>query len=90
MALEATRAYYETLLAKALVRVANESAETVQRHLADANKALEVGAVSRFEVIRAQTELKAREADLARALTADDVSTLNLRRLTGLDGEGPL
>jgi outer membrane protein len=90
VALEATRAYYETLLAKALVRVANESAETVQRHLADANKALEVGAVSRFEVIRAQTELKAREADLARALTADDVSTLNLRRLTGLDGEGPL
>lgn len=90
IAMEATRSYYQALLATALVRVANESANTFQRHLADANKALEVGAVSRFEVIRAQTELKTREADLARALTGNDVATLNLRRLMALDGDGPL
>jgi outer membrane protein TolC len=70
--------------------VANESANTFERHLGDANKALEVGAVSLFEVIRAQTELKTREADLARALTGNDVATLNLRRLMGLEGDGPL
>lgn len=87
---ESIEAYYRALLARALVRVANESANTFQSHLADAEKALEVGAVSRFEVIRAQTELKSREADLARALTADDVATLNLRRLTGIEGDGPL
>ncbi|MFM1920201.1 MAG: hypothetical protein RLZZ303_1835 [Candidatus Hydrogenedentota bacterium] len=90
VALEATRAYYETLLAKALVRVASESADAFERHLGDANKALEVGAVSRFEVLRAQTELQARRADLARATTGLDVTTLNIRRLTGIEGEGPL
>lgn len=90
IALEATRAYYESLLAKAYVRVANESADAFERHLGDANKALEVGAVSRFEVLRAQTELQARKADLARATTALDVTTLNIRRITGIEGEGPL
>ncbi len=90
VALEATRAYYQSLLAKAIVRVARESAENFESHLADANKALEVGAVSRFEVIRAQTELTSRKADLLKANSADDVATLNLRRLTGIEGEGPI
>lgn len=90
VALEATRAYYQSLLAKAIVRVARESAQTFETHLADATKALEVGAVSRFEVIRAQTELTSRKADLLKANSADDVATLNLRRLTGIEGEGPI
>lgn len=90
LVLEVKRAYYDCLLARALVRVARESMETFERHRADAAKALEVGAVSRFELIRADTELSARRADLDTAKTLQSIAQLNLQRLLHWEEEAPV
>jgi outer membrane protein TolC len=79
------QAYYDCLLSLALIEVASESVKTFERHKADAENMLEAGLVSRFELLRAQTELGARETDLQSARTASEVAFLNLRRLLGME-----
>lgn len=82
---EVKQAYYDCLLSLALIEVARESVRTFQRHLADAESMLEAGLLSRFEVLRAGTELGARETDLDSARAASDLAFLNLRRLLGIE-----
>lgn len=81
---ETKQAYYDCLLASSLVRVADDSIRTFQRHLADAERMLNVGLMSAFEVLRAKTELSAREADAVSARNAERLAYANLRRLIGL------
>ncbi|HPC16278.1 MAG TPA: TolC family protein [Candidatus Hydrogenedentes bacterium] len=81
---EVKQAYYNCLLARAMVRVADESVVTFKRHLGDAEKMLEVGLISNFEVLRAKTEVGAREADLVAAGNAARLALINLRRLLAL------
>jgi outer membrane protein TolC len=90
VALETRQAYYDALLSQALVQVARESVNTHQRHLEDAEHALEVGALSKFEVLRARTSLAASESDLAAALSLAEISMLNLKRLVGVPTEETL
>jgi outer membrane protein len=90
LVLEVKRAYYDCLLARALARVARESVETFERHREDAAKALEVGAVSRFEMIRAETELSSRRADLDTVKTMQAIAQLNLQRLLHWEEEAPI
>lgn len=85
VALDTRRAYYDGLLSQALVQVARESVDTHTRHLADADHALEVGALSKFEVLRARTSLAASESELASAQSLAEIALLNLKRLTGVD-----
>lgn len=87
---EAKQAFYDCMLAKALVEVARDSVTTFERHLADAKQSLEVGLVSRFEVLRAETELGARQTDLESANTAASIALLNLRRILALPQDQPL
>lgn len=78
------QAYYDCILASALVRVAERSVLTFQRHREDAQNMSDVGMVSRFEVLRAQTELGAREADVITAKNAERIAYVNLRRILSI------
>ncbi len=90
LALETRKAYYDSLLAQALVEVASRSVETFDRHLADVRHFEGNGVVSHFEVLRAETELAARKTDRTSAETALELALLNLRRLTGIPQDTPL
>lgn len=78
------QAYYDSLLASALVSVALESIRTFERNLADTQEMLNVGYVSDFEALRARTELGVREADLVTARNAVNLSHANLRRILSI------
>jgi outer membrane protein TolC len=87
---DAKKAYYDCLLARAIVRVAQESVVTFQRHKADAQQMLDVGLVSNFELLRAKTELGAREADTVAAKNAVRLAIENLRRILALPEDIPV
>ncbi len=87
---EVRQAFYDCLLAQALVYVAEDSIVAFQRHTEDANRMLDVGLVSQFVVLRAETELSAREGDLESAKSAVQIAELNLRRLLVLPQDQPL
>ncbi|MDQ1257009.1 MAG: TolC family protein [Candidatus Hydrogenedentes bacterium] len=78
---QAKQAFYDCLLSRALVRVAERSMTTFKRHLSDAQEAFDVGLIGNFEVLRAKTELGAREADHTSAENAARLAMVNLRRL---------
>ncbi|MCC6144713.1 MAG: TolC family protein [Candidatus Hydrogenedentes bacterium] len=84
------QAYYDYLLAQALVEVAKESVGTFKRHGTDAESKLEAGIASGFEVLRADTELGNRAANLEEAQTAVQLARMNLLRLIGLPLDTPL
>ena len=80
----AKNAYNDCLLARAMVRVAEESVVTFQKHLTDAQQMLDVGLISNFEVLRAKTEMGAREADVVAAKNAVRLTLVNLHRILAL------
>ena len=86
---ETKQAFYDTLLARALVGVAEESVTTFERHCADARQMLDVGLVSRFEVLRAETELGARKSDVESARGAAKIAMLNMVRVLALGQDAP-
>lgn len=88
--LQAKQAYYACLLARAMVRVADESVTTFKRHQADAQQMLDVGLISNFEVLRAKTEVGAREADLVTAKNAVRLAIENLRRTLAIPEDKPI
>lgn len=96
LAFEAARAYYDCLLSKSLVRVAEDSVVTFERHLSDAQQSFDVGLIGSFEVLRAKTELGARQSDVIAANNGAQLALVNLRRLlavpqtTGIVFEGKL
>ncbi len=87
---DAKQAYYDVMLASALVRVAEESIVTYERQLSDTQEMFDVGVKSRFEVLRAQTELEARRADLVTAHDAERLALENLRRVLFLPRDTPI
>ena len=86
----AKQTYYDALLAKALVHVAEDSVRTFERNLADAQNMLEVGEISRFEVLRAQTELGTRKATAVTASNGERLALAGLLRLLALPQDTPL
>ncbi len=90
LAFEVREAYYKALLADSLIRVAEESVRTFERNLHDARALFEQGMVSRFEVLRAETELSARRADATAARNARRLAQSNLRRLLNIPQGTPL
>ncbi len=75
------QAYYDLLLAEALVEVAASRVEVVARQLRDARNMFEAGMTSRLELLRAETELSQRRADAENARTGVTLARLNLARL---------
>ncbi len=90
IAYQARMAYHDALLAHALENVANEALTVFQRHLEDTEALESDGAVTPFEVLRAKTEVGARQADVAAAQSAAQLADLNLRRLLALPDGQPL
>lgn len=84
------RAYYGCLLACAMTRVAEDSVKTFERHLSDAEQMLSVGLISNFEVLRAKTELGARQSDLVTAKNAQRLALVALRRILALPQDAPI
>jgi outer membrane protein TolC len=87
---EAKRAYYDCLLAQALVRVAEGSVTTFEQNLSDAEQMLDVGMISNFEVLRAKTELGAREADVITARNQASIAVATLLRVLNLPQHTPV
>ncbi len=87
---DAKQGFYDVLLTQALIQVARDSVLTFERHRADAAHMLEVGMVSKFELLRAETELGARQTDLESAQTAAKIALLNLCRIMGMPQDTPL
>jgi outer membrane protein TolC len=84
------QAYYDFLLAQALVEVARESVGTFDRHGQDAQSKLQAGIASGFEVLRADTELGNRTANLEEAQTAVQLARMNLLRLIAMPMDTPV
>jgi outer membrane protein len=84
------QAYYGVLLATSLVEVALDSVRAFQRHVDDTTQMFDVGVVSQFEVLRSQTELGAREAELVRARNGVKLAYATLHRLLNLPQETPI
>jgi len=84
------QAYYDALLAQALLRVADESVKTFERQLKDAQDMYEVGMVSSFDVLRAKTELEQRRAERIAARNSLRLAYTNLRRLISVPQDTPL
>lgn len=87
---DAKQGFYDVLLSQALIQVAKDSILTFERHRADAAHMLEVGMVSKFELLRAETELGARQTDLESAKTTAEIAMLNLCRMMGMPQNAPV
>lgn len=86
----AKQAFYDALLTNALIRVAEESVRTFERSLSDAQDMFDVGMISQFEVLRAQTELGLREADYVKAMNMRELALAGLRRILYLPQDTPV
>jgi len=84
------QAYHNCLLAKSVIRVADESVETFARHLKDAQQMFDVELISKFEVLRAETELSARQESAVAARNAERLAVANLLRLVALPQDTPV
>ena len=84
LAFETRQAFHNVQLAEALVQVAAERAAAYERHLSDARALLREGAGVRLDVLRAETELRARQTELLSAETAREIARLHLLRQMGL------
>jgi outer membrane protein TolC len=87
---ETQSAYFNCLLARAMVRVAEESVVTFERHVADAQQMFEVGLISNFEILRAKTELGARQSDAVAARNGERLALVNLRRIICMEQDAPI
>lgn len=81
---EVKQAYYDCLLAEALVRVAEESVATFERHRRDTQQKLDVGLAGPFELLRAENELGSRQSDAAEARNRVRLAYADLKRLLSL------
>ena len=87
---DAKQAYYTAGASQALVRVAEESVKTFERQLSDTKQMFEVGMVSNFEVLRAETELGSRKSNLVQARNGQRLAFANLCRVIGAPQDTPL
>lgn len=87
---QAKQAFYDAAASAALVLVAEASVTSFERNLADAQQMFDVGMVSSFEVLRAQTELGSRKADLVEARNVQQLAQANLRRTIAVPQDTPL
>ena len=90
VAFQVRRAYHDALLARAAASVAEEALVAFERHLRDTTILEQEGALTSFEVMRAKTEVAARNADLVSARASVELADLALRRILALPDNQPL
>jgi outer membrane protein len=90
IAFNATNLYFERLLAQVNVKIAQTNLTNTERILRIAREKFDIGTISRNEILQLQLEqLKAQKA-AGTALRDLEISTLNLRSYTGLQGQDRL
>jgi outer membrane protein TolC len=83
-------AYYALASAQAQVSAGDQNVATTQELLRSADLRNRAGAVGRFEVLRANVELRRSQTDLLRAQTARRSAALALNTLIGRDGSATI
>jgi outer membrane protein TolC len=78
---EARRAYFDVLLAKRLVEVSEEARDAAAKRLSDAQKRAAEGVVSRFDVLRFETDLRRSEEAVIRDGGRYEISRQQLNNL---------
>jgi len=81
------QAYYGALLGAEALRIAERALETTEEAARVARAGFEQGTVSRFDVMRAEVELRNRRAPLVQARNDFDQALMTLRRRCGIDPE---
>ncbi|MEW6364774.1 MAG: TolC family protein [Acidobacteriota bacterium] len=79
-----TRQYYAVLLAQHVHKIKQELIEQNRRHLADVEKRLEAGDVSRFDLLRAQVQLANLTPEEIRARNDVDLAMAQLKNTLGV------
>jgi outer membrane protein TolC len=86
----ATVRYYDTLLAKASLGVAEENVDLSREHLTNVQKRLKQGMASRFEELRAKTQVAGMETLVIQAENALKVKRLEVLRVAALPLDMPM
>ena len=84
--LDVTTKFYHVLLARENIGVQEQNIELLESQLLDAKNRFEAGAVSRFEVLRAEVERANARPDLIRARNGFRIAIEELRQAMGIMG----
>lgn len=84
----ATEAYYRVLLMEKIADIQRQSLRQAESHLKDIEQKHAQGTVSRFDLLRAQVEVKNREPQVIEAENDLALSVEDLERIVGLAGQG--
>jgi len=84
---QVTQEYFRYVLAIESVRLLSETAEQAQHHADQAQKFFDVGMISEFDLLRAQTEAKAVEPELLRARQGVELAKMMMTNRLGLAPE---
>ncbi|MHC5038747.1 MAG: TolC family protein [Planctomycetota bacterium] len=84
IAFAAALSFWDALFARESLNVARENGKLAAAHLSDVKKRLAQGMATRFEALRAETQLAGMEALVIQAENLVKVKTLNLLRITTL------
>lgn len=90
IALQTKRAFYGLLFTRELVQVRREALALLEEHLATTRKKYREGAVSEFDVLRAEVEVANARPPLIEAENRSALGEANLKRIVGLDLKTPI
>ena len=75
--------FFDTLLAREKITVQEQNIQLLEDQLQDSKNRYEAGAVSQFEVLRAEVELANAQPELIRARNGFKIAIEELRQLLG-------
>ena len=78
--------FFDTLLAREKITVQEQNIQLLEDQLQDSKNRYEAGAVSQFEVLRAEVELANAQPELIRARNGFKIAIEELRQLLGFSG----
>jgi outer membrane protein TolC len=81
--LDVKTAFYDVLRARASVKVVQETIDQLNAHLADAEKSYKAGAIAKFDVLRAQTELANVQQSLIAAQNGAELASAAFNNVLG-------
>ena len=85
VSLEVKKAFYDHLLAKAMIEVNEEAVEQLKRNVEDVARRLEVGLATDLDLLRAEVQLANAGPELARSRNAVGTSMASLKLAMGID-----
>jgi len=81
------KAYYDTLLARELVKVSEGDLKLARAHLSDVQKKKKAGVVSEYDVLRARVEVSNVQAELIERQNASHLAMTTLLKTMGVSQE---